>query len=62
MRIDIPYEIGDEIIIDGEKVKIKGLHCFIDKNGELSNVRAYTDRGGEQPFVPLIRKTLRKGK
>lgn len=41
MKIDIPYKIGDEIDIDGRKEIIIGLHCFVDRNGELSNIRAY---------------------
>ena len=60
MIIDIPFEIGDEITVDGEKVEIKGLHCFVDQEGEVSNVRAYIGTGGAQPYVMLMRKTSKK--
>ena len=55
MKVDIPYKIGDEITIDGRKEIIKGLHCFIDKHGELSNIRAYV--GGTKHYVMLYKKT-----
>lgn len=60
MIIDIPFEIGDEITVDGEKVEIKGLHCFIDQEGEVSNIRAYIGTGGARPYVMLMRKTSKK--
>ena len=54
MKVDIPYKIGDEITIDGRKEIIKGLHCFIDKHGELSNIRAYV--GGRSITLCFTKK------
>lgn len=58
MKIDIPWEIGDEITIDGRQETIKGLHCFIDQYGEVTNVSAYI--GGEKRYVMLHRTTKKR--
>ena len=59
MIANIPFNIGDKITIDGKSYEIKALHCFIDKNGYVSNVRAFV--GGNERFITLVRKK-EKGK
>lgn len=43
MDIHIPYDIGDEIIIDGKKEVIHAVHLYINKYG-ASNIRLYLGR------------------
>lgn len=56
MKIDIPYEVGNEIVVDGVKQTIKGLHIFVNQHGEVANIRAYVGGG----FVLLHRTTQKK--
>ena len=49
MTLDIPFNIGEEIIVDGNKKTIKGMHLYVNKNGEVSNIRLHfggTDKNG----------------
>lgn len=61
MLIEIPYEIGDEIIVNGEKAEIKGLHCFVNQTGELTNVRAYIGPGGAITLCDAYEINKKKG-
>lgn len=38
-------------------MEIKGLHCFVDRDGEISNIRAYI---GDSRYVTIMRKTRKK--
>lgn len=42
MTINIPYEIGEVIETEFGAEPIVSMHIYIDKNGEVSNVRAFT--------------------
>ena len=59
MTIEIPFDIGQEILVDGVKAEIKGLHCFVNRDGEVSNIRAYV---GEElgHYKALLKNTRRK--
>ncbi len=41
MLINIPYEIGDKITVNGEKKTIKGLHIYLNREEKISNIRAH---------------------
>ena len=45
MTVDIHYDIGGIITVDGEKQRIEGLHIYISQDGEVSNVRAHIGHG-----------------
>ena len=57
MDVFIPYQIGDKIIADDKECEIKGLHIFIDKEAEVSNIRAHIGNG---KYVTLYRKTKKR--
>lgn len=44
MTICIPYNIGEEIVIDGEKHIIKGIDVYIGTTAAPDYVRVTTDR------------------
>lgn len=49
MKLDVPFNIGEEIIVNGNKKTIKGMHLYVGANGEFSNIRLYfgeTDKNG----------------
>jgi hypothetical protein len=41
MTLDIPFSIGDKIILNGEKKVIKGMHLYVNLEGEVTNIRLY---------------------
>ena len=41
MTLDIPFSIGDKIILNGEKKVIKGMHLYVNLDGEVTNIRLY---------------------
>ena len=43
MDINIPYNIGDEVIIDGKKEIIHAVHLYVNKRG-ATNIRLYLGR------------------
>lgn len=50
MKIDIPFEIGDRIIVDGKIKIVKGIHVFICKNGTVKKYRFHI---GDGEFVTI---------
>ena len=41
MLINIPYEIGEKINVNGKNETIKGLHIYLNREEKISNIRAY---------------------
>lgn len=41
MKINIPFELGDRIIVDGKLKTIKGIHVYIGENGKIKKYRFY---------------------
>ena len=58
MKLEIPYNVGDTIVVveNGETKKeiIHGMHLWIGENGEVQNIRAYI--GSRKGYVTLRRK------
>lgn len=55
MTITIPYEIGDKITSEnGREAVLRSVHVYVDANGDVQNIRAYTRECG---YVTLERKT-----
>ena len=58
MIIDIPFEIGDRIITQSGGVKtVSSMHIYVDQDGDVSNVRVYTD--SDTKYITVMKK--RKG-
>lgn len=45
MNIDIPYNIGDHIYVNGKKKTIRGIHIYIINDEMIKKYRFYL--GGE---------------
>lgn len=45
MKIDIPYEIGTEVVVKGERIYINGLDIYVNKKGEVTLIRAMNQYG-----------------
>lgn len=45
MTLYIPYDIGDKITINNETHTVCGIHVYIDKFGNPSNIRLHTGNG-----------------
>lgn len=45
MTITIPYDIGDKIRINNEEHTVCGVHVYIDRYGNPSNIRLHTGNG-----------------
>ena len=57
MTINIPYKIGDTIETNLGTEPIVSMHIYVDENGEVSNIRAYTKKS---KYITLERKTETK--
>lgn len=45
MKLEIPFEIGDRIIVDGKVKTIKAMHLWITEEGSLNTYRFYLGNG-----------------
>ena len=45
MTIEIPYEIGTEVVVDGERVFITGRDVYISSKGKVTLIRAMSQHG-----------------
>lgn len=45
MKLEIPFEIGDRIIVDGKIKYIHGIHVWITKDATVNTYRLYLGDG-----------------
>lgn len=45
MKLEIPFEIGDRIIVDGKLRRIHGIHVWITCEGTVNTYRLYLGDG-----------------
>ena len=45
MTLNIPYEIGEEVILDGKKETIYGIHIFIKQDSSVGGYRLHIGNG-----------------
>lgn len=50
MKINIPFEIGDRIFVDGKLKTIKGIHIYIGENDIIKKYRLYI---GNNNFITI---------
>lgn len=50
MTVNIPYEIGDTIVVGGVPRVIRGIHIYVTGNGKVVRWRFYV---GDNKFVSL---------
>lgn len=55
MNINIPFEIGDRLIVDGKLKTIKGIHLYIGDNGVI---RKYRFHIGNSDFITIDAKNI----
>ena len=41
MTLNIPFSIGEKIVINGQEKTIKGMHLYVNASGEVSNIRLH---------------------
>lgn len=57
MILYIPYDIGNKITINNETHTVNGIHVYIDKYGNPSNIRLHTSNGS---FMTVKRSYITK--
>jgi hypothetical protein len=58
MTIEIPFEIGDTIVVDGVEETIKGVHVYIGNDGRIRKWRLYI---GHMRFITIPRGDVVNG-
>lgn len=50
MKINISFEIGDRIFVDGKLKTIKGIHIYVGENGVIKKYRFHI---GNSNFITI---------
>lgn len=59
MTLDVPYEIGDPIIVDGKIEYVRGLHIFVTVDGKIKKYRIHIG-GGRFVSINALEETPAK--
>ena len=50
MTINVPYEIGEKVVLNGQQEEIKGIHVFIGIDGDVKKWRFHV---GNARFITI---------
>lgn len=45
MKIEVPYHIGEEVQVNGEKEIIRGIHIYVTQSSEVAKWRFHVGGG-----------------